>query len=289
MLAWVAGFYACGRLTAQVVTMKNILLLIHDDAGQEARFQAALDLTRALEGHLTCLDVVRSRVLGTDYAGEVGEAILFEDERAQEAENRQRIAERLRGEDVAWTMVEDVGDLAVSMTRCAGLADIIVVNRKLDSTNDLDMRRVASDVVLKSRKPILAVPDDVRGFDAAGAALVAWDGSLPAMAALTAAVPLLKLARSVELLEIQGPSAGTVREAAEYLSRHGIHAEVSLIAPFKDSPHEPSAVIRRVIEKGGHAYCVMGAYGHSRVREALLGGVTRNMLSESRVPLVLAH
>lgn len=269
--------------------MKSVLLLIHNDAGQEARLQAALDLTRALDGHLTCLDVVRFPVLGNDYVSAAGEAVLLEDERTQEAANRERIGERLRDEDVAWTMADTTGDFAGSIARFAGLADIIVLNRKLDSTREPDMLGIASDVALRCRKPILAVPDEVLSFDAAGRALVAWDGSLPAMAALTASVPLLKLAASVELLEIQGLSAGTVREAASYLSRHDIHAEVSLLAAFKDSPHEPSQVIRRVIEKGGHSYCVMGAYGHSRLREALFGGVTRNMLSTSSVPLLLAH
>ncbi len=269
--------------------MKNVLLLIHDDAGQEGRLQAALDLTRALEGHLTCLDVVRFPVLGNDYVSAAGEAVLLEDERAQEAANRERIGERLSDENVAWTMADTTGDFAGSIARFAGLADIIVLNRKLDSTSEPNMLGLASDVVLRCRKPILAVPHDVRSFDAAGAALIAWDGSLPAMTALTMSVPLLKLARSVELIEVQGPAAGTVREAAQYLSRHDIHAEASLLAPFRESPHEPAQVIRRVIEKGGYSYCVMGAYGHPRIREALLGGVTRSMLPASPVPLVLAH
>jgi len=65
--------------------MKNILLLVHDDAGQEARFQAALDIGRAVEGHLSCLDVtVIPALVGADYVGDAGFGTLLDDERERE-------------------------------------------------------------------------------------------------------------------------------------------------------------------------------------------------------------
>ncbi|PBN42916.1 hypothetical protein [Sphingobium sp. D43FB] len=94
--------------------MKNVLLLVHEDVGQEARLQAALDLTRALDGHLICLDVAVLPVLAADpYSGD-GSAILLQEERDRESRNRARIEERLGKEDVSWDMAAVVGDLASS-------------------------------------------------------------------------------------------------------------------------------------------------------------------------------
>ncbi|MDT9600816.1 universal stress protein [Sphingosinicella rhizophila] len=266
--------------------MKNVLLLVHEDPGQEARLQAALDLTRALEGHLVCLDVAD---LYAPAAAMVNVPVEVSDMEEDRLDRRTRLEDRLAREGVSWTMNQALGDLAACITRAAGLSDVIVLNRRLDSDPVPDMRGIVSQVVLKARKPVLAVAESCQGIDFSGPALVSWDGSLPATAALTASVPMLKLARSVNLLEIQGSSSGTVRDAAIYLSRHGVHADVDLLACFKDSAHETSAVIREVCLQNAYSYCVMGAYGNSLVRETLLGGVTRRMLAFSETPLLLAH
>ena len=105
--------------------MKNVLLLVHEDPGQEARFQAALDLTRALRGHLTCLGVSEIPVIvGDIYAFSVGE-ILLADEQAREAEarNRERLEARLAREDVPWNWISVTGSLAESLKAAAGMAD----------------------------------------------------------------------------------------------------------------------------------------------------------------------
>jgi nucleotide-binding universal stress UspA family protein len=268
--------------------MKSILVLLHDDAGQEARLQAALDIARALDGHLSCLDVVQFPVVG-GYMTPEGQAILLEDERTSEAENRVAIQAWLADEDVRWTMIDTIGEFGDCVARAAGLADLLVINRRLDSLLAPDMVSVATRIALESRKPIVAVAEHCRGFDVGGHALVAWDGSEPSMAALTGAVPLLQKAGSVSILEILGSSAGGAEEAAAYLSRHDIHAEVDLVAPFKGDGSGAAEIIRSICAQKGAAWCVMGAYGHSPLRETILGGVTRTMLQTSEVPLVLAH
>jgi nucleotide-binding universal stress UspA family protein len=265
--------------------MKNLLLLAHDDSGQEARLQAGLDLCRALDGHLNCLDVIGTSIAG--YPDPEVAAFLVAGEVQRESSNRARLEERLAHEDVAWTMREASGSFSECLGDAAGLADLIILNPQLD--DGPDMLHLATAMLLKARKPVLLVPESCRGFDPSGPAMVAWDGSLPAMSALTAAIPLLKLAKMVRILEIQGSSKGSVDEAASYLSRHGIHAEVDLVACFKDAPHEPSVVIQDMCEREKCTYCVMGAYGHSLVRETLFGGVTRRILASTRVPVLLAH
>jgi len=267
--------------------LKNILLLVHDDAGQEARFQAALDVTRALEGHLSCLDVVMVPTLAAaDYWSGSGTAMLLEEERNAEATNRSRLSERLRREDVQWSWIDATGDLALCIERAAILSELIVVNRRLDGFPYPDTRTLASDLVVRSGKPILAVPDGVTGFAASGSALVAWDGSREADAALQAAAPLLKLATDVTLIEIDdGSIAIKAEHAASFLSRHGIHPRVQR-EPGRSGVDN---VLLQQIAVHEADYLVMGGFGHSRLSEALMGGVSRTMLTRCPVPLFLAH
>lgn len=267
--------------------MKNVLLLIHDDPGQEARLQAALDLTRALGGHLSCLDVSILPMIVEDVIPADGAAVLLADEQERESANRARTEARLANEDVPWDWTDITGDLGQALRDAAALADVIVINRRLEATGYPDMRALAGELLVKGDTPVLAVPEDARGFDAVGHALVAWNGSEQAQNALQAATPLLGLASEVTLLEVDDGSLRTpAAEAARYLSRHGIEPRIRrATTTIADAGEVLLADIRLL----GTAYVVMGAYGHSRLAEAIFGGVTRRMLAESPVPLLLAR
>ena len=265
--------------------MKNILLLVHDDIGQEARFQAALDVTRAVNGHLKCLDVVSLYISPIDVAE--GSSLLLDFARKAEAENKARLIEQLNSEDVSWEWDDRCGFIASALKDAADLADLIIVNRRLDEYPIPDMDRIAGDVLVKSNKPVLAVPADSRGFQAAGPALVAWDGSSAAAAALTAAVPLLKLASSVTIVEIEdGSVESPAEEAASYLSRHDIHPE---IVKEKTAGKKASDLVLAHARSGQFTYLVMGGFGHLRFVEALFGGVTQSVLNHSPIPVFMAH
>src|SRR6218665_3561026 len=151
--------------------MKNVLVLVHDDAGQEARLQAGLDLTRALKGHLNCLDVAVVPALAADPCCPDGSAILLQEERDREDSNRARIEDRLAREDVSWDICAVTGDLAPAIEAAAALADVIVINLAHDGFPFPAMRDLVGDLLARLRKPIFAVPDDALGFNAAGAAI----------------------------------------------------------------------------------------------------------------------
>jgi nucleotide-binding universal stress UspA family protein len=267
--------------------MKNILLLIHEDAGQEARLQAALDVTRAVDGHLTCLDVsVVVPMVGAD-VGVSGGAVLIELERENESGNRERTYPRLEKEDVSWSWIDTTNYLEPALEEAAGLADLIVVNRQLDSFPLPDMRTLASGLVVKSGKPVLAVPETAAGFRANGSALVAWDGSREASAALSAAVPLLRLADSVTIVEVEdGSVKSPAEEAAAYLSRHDVGATIVRTPAQRD---DSGTVLLAKANSERFDYMVMGGFSHSRLYEAVFGGVTRRLLTYSQIPLFLAH
>lgn len=266
--------------------MKSVLLLVHDDEGQEARLQAALDLTRALDGHLTCLDVtVLPIALAGDYYNGPGPGLIIDVEREQEARNKAVLERRLAVEGVPWTWMDVTDTVSAALRDAATLADIIVLNRKFDEHNYPDMREIVSSVVVHARKPVVTVPETARGMNL-GRALIAWDGQAACAATVRASVPLLALAEEVELFMVRRGSDFTdPSEAAEYLSRHGIHAEIRIET---DDQTRPDALIVQEAARWGADYVVMGAYGRGRLLETF-GGVTRRMLASSPVPLVLGH
>lgn len=267
--------------------MKAVLLLVHDDAGQEARLQAALDLTRAVEGHLTCVDITPIPEFAGDMGGAV-QAMMLEAEREVETANRATLEQRLAGEEVAWDWIDVTGVFTQGLLREAGLADVIVLNCKRDTVMKPEARGVVASVVTEGACPVLAVPDSARGFNPNLPAIVAWDGSAPCMATLRASVPLLSLAQTVTLLVVDdGAARGAPAEAAAvYLSRHGVHAVIEHVA---SDGAKPDALILTACAAQGAGYCVMGAFGHGRLREELFGGVTRRMLDAGELPLLLGR
>lgn len=266
--------------------MKNVLLVVHDDVGQEARLQAALDVVRAIEGHLTCLDVAELLSLASadDYGAS---AILLEEERDREGVNRTKTEARLQVEGLPWDWIDVTGSFATCIADAAGLTDLIVVNRRLDSFPIPDMRGIAAETLVKVGKPLLAVPEATRGIKLQGHAMIAWDGSDQACAALREAVPLLALASRVTIVEIDDGSLTLPgEEAAAYLARHQIACTVR---PKHSALLGAADEILKLIEFSRPDYLVMGAFGHGRFHEAVFGGVTRRMLTESPIPLLMAH
>ncbi len=267
--------------------MKTILLLIHDDEGQESRLQAALDTVRALNGHLRCLDVSILPAMFAAYDGGMAEAQLLTAEQERETHNKGRLEARLALENVSWDWVDVCGQLPASILEAANLCDLIVVSRRLDDFPLPDMLRAVSELIVKSATPVLAVPPASRGFLPTGRALIAWNGSASAIAAMRAALPLLRLASQVTLREY---SDGTIlvpaEDAATWLSREGVHAEIKREAFVSDLVADRLCAETRSRRID---YMVVGGFGHSRLREAVFGGVTRRLLSESEVPLLMAH
>jgi nucleotide-binding universal stress UspA family protein len=267
--------------------MKNILLLAHDDAGEEARLQAALDLARALSGHIHCLNVEEMPYLiGTEYMLADAEAVMLDQVHEQQARNRKKIESRLIEEDVAWDWADVTGEFVSVLESHASLADIIVLNTVLLDDDRPDMRNVGSEILMRARKPVLAVPEAARRLDVAGSALIAWDGSTAICDTLATVCDLLARAEHVTMVQIGHISGTPIDEGAAYLSRHGIEPRLEYGAVDRGSIAE---ALLDLCAKRQPAYCVMGAYGHSRLRETLFGGTTRTMLSASPVPLLLGH
>lgn len=272
--------------------MKSVIIHIGLDPEVETRYQAAVDVVQAFQGHLTCVQAATpvDAYMPVDPFG--GAAFMGESyERAKQAEDeaRVRLEERLRGEGISWDWHCHIGAPARLLANHSWLSDLIVVSAPpANWAARLGTPPVAADVAVNAHAPVLVMPEGKIGFDVNGPAVVAWNGSPESCQAVRAALPLLQRASAVTLVAVEESNRYDFPplQAATFLSRHGVASEVvevtargrSIAETLRDAAHDRKA-----------ACLVMGAYGHSRWQESLLGGVTRDMLIGTPMPLLLAH
>jgi nucleotide-binding universal stress UspA family protein len=269
--------------------MKTIMVHIDADDGQAARLQAAFDLARAFGGHLVCLQVTpyAAYALGDPAMGAFPITALMQAVEKQRTDERNSVEARLRQEGVSWDWISRDGDIVDRIAEAARLADVVVMSSGPFANNQGIRVGITGDVAIHAPTPVVAVPTGSRGIAVTGAALIAWDGSQEAALAMRSALPMLRLAESVDILTVEEkPTDFRARDAAAYLSRQGVTAEVIERSSGGDSIEK---VIRTVLAERRSAWLVQGAYGHSRLRETLFGGVTRGLLADAPVPLLMAH
>jgi nucleotide-binding universal stress UspA family protein len=266
--------------------MKDILLLVHDDTGQEARLQCALDVVRAVDGHLQCLDIMRLPVVAGDYFAAADRAMLMLDEQERETAHRTHIAQRLDMEGISHEWAQGLGSFEDVINAEARLVDLVIVSGG-PTRGTFDDPDFAARLATSCHLPVLGVPRDQSRLDLFGTALVAWDGSTAASAAIRAAVPLLRLGQEVLVATIGDSSCeADPEEAARYLARHGCHVSAKLIPPGTGGV---CAQLLNLAKGTGAGWCVMGAYGRGRIRERLFGGTTQRLMDEATLPLFLAR
>lgn len=269
--------------------MKTILLHIHNDAEQESRLQVALDLARQNGGHICCVQVASVEIFSVDpYGGMFGLAAIVDTIHEQDRTARLSIETRLLREGVAWDWKCFDGNVVETLIAEARLADVVVLSQPVTGRPSPDQPMpIVGDIALHTRSPVLMVPTGCRHFDAAGNVVLAWNGSSEAAHALRLSLPLLARAQCVHVVEVSDDARGLPSAtAAVWLARHGIRAELH---DWPAKGRRPSVALLHAVAELDANYVVMGAYGHSRLRETVLGGVTRELIEAATVPLLLAH
>jgi nucleotide-binding universal stress UspA family protein len=153
------------------------------------------------------------------------------------------------------------------------------------------LKDVAEQSLLSARRPVLLAPSHLRTKFSDGA-IIAWDESPECWHATSAAVPFLKLARSVRVMSIDRNAAhlrASHEDVLDYLRCHGVHATAEVIAPQPDLQSLGGLLLTIAADRDS-GLLVMGAYSRSRLREMLLGGVTNYILrNASTRPVLMAH
>jgi nucleotide-binding universal stress UspA family protein len=186
--------------------------------------------------------------------------------------------------------VDDEAAMGVSMR--ARYCDLVVISQ---TAPDAVLPRLPSDfpesVLLNCARPALVVPAAGFNGDIGRRVTVAWNGSANAVRAITSALALLQRAEQVSLVVFNADASGDLHgedpgaDIALYLARHGIRVEVTSAS---SPPDEGESLLAFAADQRSDLI-VMGAYGHSRLREILLGGATRTALRSSPIPLWMAH
>ncbi len=275
---------------------KNLLVHIDDSKACAGRLEVAIGLARAHSAHLTGLYVAADPVLPGGMSAEVPTRFL-DTLSAQ-------VSERCAAAEAGFAAtVERAGFTAdCRTTRCPGgrvpevialnarYADLVILGQPDPEANGDVNARVPEDVVLSAGRPALVVPYIGAGKRLGARVMIAWDGGREAARAVGDALPLLARAESVAVLVIN-PSQGGHGEQpgadiALHLARHGITVEAQHLEANEISVGD--ALLSRLSDLDIDLL-VMGAYGHSRLRELVLGGVTRKIFQQMTVPVLMSH
>lgn len=173
------------------------------------------------------------------------------------------------------------------MVEYARLRDLTIVPAE---ANELADQPTAEALIFESGRPVLMVPRQPKKPFALNTATVAWDFSRPATRAIGDALPLLIKAKRVHIVTVTNEKRIDTRRSGPELAKHLAKHGVDVILDSVDAKGRP---IGEVLEAAARAHdsdlLVMGAYGHSRLREFVLGGATRSMINKPPLPVLLSH
>ena len=188
-------------------------------------------------------------------------------------------------------------DIVRALATAARQADLVVVGQTVPDEGDRSRPGLVPEhLVLQTGRPVLVVPYAGHFASIGERVLVAWNNSRESARALHDALPLLRHAKAVTLVQLAEPEvateAGSQLEAelqgvVRLLERHGVKATAALM-PGAKAAQAAELLLSRAADLDADLL-VMGAYGHSRFRELVLGGATREILSSMTLPVLFAH
>jgi nucleotide-binding universal stress UspA family protein len=272
-------------------------ILVHVDQSPQAvkRITLAAQLARSQEGHLigtalTGLTMEYYRNSDMALAGPLSQEELDQITRNSE-QALQRFDALASAVDVSHAQRYSDDQAEVGLVLQARYADLVVLGQTDPDTSGLSiLRQLPEHLALHGGRPVLVVPFAGTFTHLDRHALVAWDGSRAATRAVTDALPLLRRSARVTLAvfnpdHTRGEEPGA--DIALYLARHGVRVEVlrQTTAPGVDVGN---ALLSLAADTGADLL-VMGAYGHQRWREIVLGGVTRRVLQTMTLPVLMSH
>jgi nucleotide-binding universal stress UspA family protein len=282
------------------MAFKSLLTICADPARAPQTFATAASLAIAQDGHLDvlALGVDRTQV-GYSYVGASAIVMQAAQDNAttdvKEVEAAIRKAAAAAGPSLRWSsegaiaMIGGLSDLVAMRSR---FADLVVLAKPYGQDHGDEEEAIVESAMFEGQAPVLVLPDAALDASTIGKRIViAWNQSRESLIAIRRAMPFLKAADQVWITIIDPPKHGAERSdpggaLCQMLVRHGVKAEVTVLA--RTMPRISEVLARHVRDRDADML-VMGAYGHSRFRQAIMGGATRNMLETAEVPVFMAH
>ena len=275
---------------------KDILVVADDTPESKERVQYAIRLAARHEAHAIGM-MLRDDLSFAGYAaadvfsGDLDKRRQTED--AAHARIREGFERSAQAAGVAHEWHSTEGDPVRTTALFSRHADIAVIGQSGREGGAFGASRdLAEHVVLASGRPAIVVPHFGTYPKVGERVMAAWDASREAARAVADALPILQQAAEVVIFSVDpeergdrhGPVPGA--DLGRHLARHGVNVSVEKLS----APDVPiSDLILNRISDAGIDLLVMGAYGHARIRELWLGGVTRDLLKSMTVPVLLSH
>ncbi|MDX6751523.1 universal stress protein [Geminicoccaceae bacterium 1502E] len=269
------------------MSYKTIVLHLVEEAYAASRTALARRLAERFGAHLVGLHVTPPPIVPVGYgegAAYVGpEIIEAQREAADELAGRLHKAfTAAAGEKAEWRRLD--GEPGRALARAGRAADLVISPQAESSVLDFLARHAIEEAALGAGVPVLMLPAGEAPADAGRRVLCGWNGKREAARSLHDALPFLAGAESVVLLAL-GELEGTPLEEAEaMLRRHGVKAR----SEARDEPDDVGMALLEAAAAEKADLLVMGAYGHSRLREMVLGGATRHVLAAAPLPVLLS-
>ena len=276
------------------MAVKNILVVYNGTEGSKSALKMALDLAANQDAHITGLNAhsIAPYIAKLDpyVSAEFAEVLT-----RQEAERQTKVEQDFH-EQVAEEGATDRARFFTAQGQpdriCAQFArtyDLVVVGQPKTEAWEAHLAPHPDSVALQSGRPVLVAPKTIAPLDLSKGAILAWDGKRAASRALADAMGLLEDAASLTVLHVAEDDSAVRqpgRDVMEHLSRHGVHAEL-LVMPTAGRP--VGEIVLETAKLSGAGLLVMGAYEHSKFSETILGGVTKDVLSQIEMPVLISH
>ncbi|MFB9261601.1 universal stress protein [Bradyrhizobium erythrophlei] len=274
---------------------RNVLVHIPTELSVRPAVDGSISLAASTGAHLDAMAIGYETTNIPLVAGGAAVASIFEVEHSralERAETALRIFDlEARNTDISYASraisaipAEARGIICAS----ARLHDLTVVTQPQSDHDSYD-NVIPQEILFQAGRPVLYMPYTFRGTFSARRIGICWDGSRLASRALHDAMPFLREADALTVISITGPDAipdSSTDQLVRYLARSGLPAKV---ASFPSHRSEIQPAILSSASDESLDLLVMGGYGHSRLQETLLGGVTREMLHSMTVPVLMSH
>lgn len=281
------------------MSIKTLTVFLDQSEASEARLEAACAMARERDAHLVAVACVRQIDVGV-YAMPGAEMALdlasIDQSREQARALAKKAGEKIEREgltpDTRWASSIAAG-LEETAARAARHCDVAILGPVGGDGPEAEVAdAVLEGVLFSSGRPALVVPTEWKSGKIGTKIMLAWDGSRVATRALHDAMPFIEAAGACTVAIVDPePGAGDVGEEpgadiAAVIARHGVETDVISLASAGASTAER---LMTTASDMGADLLVMGGYGHSRWREALFSGVSREVLEAPRVPVLMSH
>jgi nucleotide-binding universal stress UspA family protein len=275
--------------------IKDIVVNLSVTKGSGPAGDYAVSIASALDAHLTGVAFVYDPIVPVSATGYIPAEIIERQQADNEAFAKsalERFGAATKREGLSaepLTISTSLAGAGEHFSRIARRFDLAVLGQAEPDTSSID-DIIAETTLFESGRPIIIVPYIQKGPLKLDRAMVCWDGSRPAARAIGDAMPLLAKAGKVEIVSIADEPGKQDKiegvDMGRHLARHGLKVEVERI-PGGDVD-VADALLSHAADSSADIM-VMGGYGHSRLRQFLLGGVTRSTLRSMTVPVLMAH